>query len=477
MNELKNNNEMLGKMNIKRLLLELSIPATIGMLINALYNFVDTFFVSHGVGILAIGGLTLAFPIQMIIMAVAMMIGMGSASVFSRAFGRGDKEEMTQAVNTSLFFTFFGSILIAILGFIFLDDLLIFFGATSSNITYATDYLSIILYGLTPLSMSMVLNNLTRAEGRAKVAMVSMLVGTGLNIVLDPIFIYDWGFNLGVQGAAIATIISQTVAFLFILQASMSKKSNLTISLKAFFRPKLAVFGRVSMIGMPSFLRNSIGAFLSILVMRLINHYSEGDPALYISIYGVINRIMTFIFMPGFGIIQGMTPIVGFNFGAKNHARTKETIATALRWVMTYFVFGFFFVLFFAEFLFRIFDESNSLEFVSSGAGAFRLVAAGFTVVGFQVVASAVYQAFGFPIRAMVVALSRQVLFFIPLAFLFTTLWGLSGIWIAFAAADLLAGLVSGLLLRQEMKAISQRVEKAKEKSIDFTSLELDPIL
>ena len=180
---------MLGSMNIKKLLLHLSIPATIGMLINALYNFVDTFFVSNGVGILAIGGLTLAFPIQMIIMALAMMIGMGSSSVFSRAFGRGDQKEMKKAVNTALSFTLFGSLVVSVLGFLFVDDLLVFFGATESNLGYAKDYLSVILYGLIPLSLSMVLNNLTRAEGRAKVAMLSMMVGTGLNIILDPIFI------------------------------------------------------------------------------------------------------------------------------------------------------------------------------------------------------------------------------------------------------------------------------------------------
>lgn len=464
-------------MNIKKLLLHLSIPATVGMLINALYNFVDTFFVSNGVGILAIGGLTLAFPIQMIIMALAMMIGMGSASVFSRAFGRGDQKEMKKAVNTALSFTLLGSLVVSVLGFIFVDDLLVFFGATESNLGYAKDYLSVILYGLIPLSLSMVLNNLTRAEGRAKVAMVSMMVGTGLNIILDPIFIYSWGFNLGVQGAAIATVISQTVAFLFILQASLSKRSVLHISLTEMVKLDVSVLGKMISIGMPSFLRNSIGAFLSIIIMRLINHYSSGDPALFISIYGVINRVMTFIFMPGFGIIQGMTPIVGFNFGAKNHERTKETIATALRWVMIYFAFGFFIVLLFSEGIFQIFNEANSVEFVVSGARAFRIIATGFLVVGFQIVASAVYQAFGFPIRAMVVALSRQILFFIPMAFLFTHFFGIAGIWVAFAVADGLAGLVSATLLFFEFKAIDHRIDQAKSKDMDLASLEVEAVI
>ncbi|MDP2425177.1 MAG: MATE family efflux transporter [bacterium] len=454
---MKNNNEMLGKMDIRKLLIKLSVPAAIGFIVNALYNFVDTLFVSNGVGVYAIGGLTIAFPIQMIVMALAMMVGMGSASVFSRAFGRGDKAEMDEAVNTGIRFTIMGSLIVSVLGFLFLDELLVFFGATELNVGYATEYMSVILFGLIPLSLSMVLNNLTRAEGRAKVAMVSMMVGTGLNIVLDPIFIYEWGLNLGVQGAAIATVISQFAAFFFILRSSISKKSALNINFKRIFNIHFPTLGKIVTIGMPSFLRNAIGAFLAIIIMNLINRYADSDPALYISIYGVINRVITIIFMPGFGIIQGLTPIVGFNFGAKNHQRTKEAILVATKWVMIYFIIGFILVQLFATQIFMIFSETNMPLFVTTGANAFRIISIGFIVVGFQIVASAVYQAVGFPIRAMIVALSRQVLFFIPLAYLLTFLLGIQGVWIAFAMADGLAGLISAILLYTEIQAIQKR--------------------
>ncbi|PKL01326.1 MAG: MATE family efflux transporter [Tenericutes bacterium HGW-Tenericutes-1] len=461
------NAEMLGKHNIKKVLIQLSIPAILGMVVNALYNFVDTLFVSIGVGEIAIGGLAFAFPVQMIAMAVSLMIGMGSASIFSRAFGRGDTETMKSAVNTALRIALLSSLVMSILGFIFLDDLLIFFGASASNIVYAEDYMIVILIGLAPLSLTMVLNNLTRAEGRAKIAMYSMMIGTGLNIVLDPIFIFDWGFGMGVRGAAIATIISQIVAFIYIFSVSINHKSSLMISLKHFFNIPLKMVKEISIIGLPSFLRNSIGAFLAIIIYRLIGKYTEGDPAIYISIYGVINRVMMFVFMPAFGIIQGMTPIVGFNYGAKNHQRLKSVIRFATEIIMVYFLLGFIFIQLFAESIFSIFSETDNQIFIQSGSEAFKVIALGFLLVGFQIIISSVYQAIGYPLKAMIVAISRQVILFIPLAYILTSLLGLQGLWISFAISDTVAGLLGLGLLIYEMKAIQSRIPKVDIESID----------
>ena len=204
------------------LLLKLSVPAMIGMIVNALYNFVDTLFVARSSGELAIGGLAFAFPIQMIVLAIGLMIGIGAASVFSRAFGRRDYKKMEDAVNTALRVDIVLATIFTVLTFIFIDDLLVFFGATQENIGFAYAYLSIILIGLVPQSLSMVLNNLTRAEGRSKVAMYSLMIAAGANIILDPIFIF--GFGLGVQGAAIATVIAQFIGLGFILYKSLVTK-------------------------------------------------------------------------------------------------------------------------------------------------------------------------------------------------------------------------------------------------------------
>ena len=470
------NAELLGKKNVKKVLIYLSIPAILGMVVNALYNFVDTLFVSIGVGEIAIGGLAFAFPVQMLAMAISLMIGMGSASIFSRAFGRGDTETMKSAVNTALRIALISSVIMSLFGFIFLDDLLIFFGASASNIVYAQDYMIVILIGLAPLSLTMVLNNLTRAEGRAKIAMISMIIGTGLNILLDPIFIFNWGFGLGVRGAAIATVISQIVAFIYIFLVSINQKSSLMISLKNFFNIPLKMVKEITIIGLPSFLRNSIGAFLAVIIYRLIGQYTEGDPAIYISIYGVINRVMMFVFMPAFGIIQGMIPIVGFNYGAKNHARLKSVIRFATEIVIIYFIIGFVFIQFFAESIFSLFSESDNQIFIQNGSQAFKVIAFGFILVGFQVVISSVYQAIGYPLKAMIVAVSRQLILFIPLAYILTSVMGLQGLWISFAISDTVAGLLGLGLLIYEMKAIQGRIPSPHLDTIDNLTPDINAI-
>lgn len=447
---------MLASYDVKKLLIKFSIPAIAGMAVNALYNFVDAFFVSKGAGEMAIGGLTIAFPIQMIVMAVGLMIGMGSASIFSRAYGEKNHEKMAKSVNTAIWLDMMLALLFTVLGFLFIDPLLVFFGGTSANIGYAKDYMSIILIGLVPLSLSMVLNNLTRAEGRANIAMISMMIGTGLNIILDPIFIFDFrfGLGLGVKGAAIATIISQIAAFFYILIQSQKKQSALHISYREGlqFDPKMAT--EIISVGMPSFLRNSIGAFLAIIIIHQINRYAVGDPGIYVSIYGVINRVITFVFMPSFGLVQGLAPIVGFSYGAKNYHRLKSVVAYTMKLILVYFIFGFAFVEIFSGAIFRLFSSTGDPTFILMGAKAFRFVALGFMVVGFQILISSVYQSEGYPIRATFVALSRQVIFFIPLVYLLTRLMGIEGIWISFAISDILSGLISMFLYFVEMRRI-----------------------
>lgn len=446
------NAEMLGHYNVKKLLVKLSIPAIAGMAVNALYNFVDAIFVGRGVGTDAIGGLGLAFPIQMIVMAVGLMVGMGSASIFSRAYGEKNTEKMQEAVNTALRLNIILSALFTILGFIFLDQLLILFGATEANIGYAKDYLSVILIGLIPLSLTMVLNNLTRAEGRVNIAMISMLIGTGFNIILDPIFIFDWGFGLGIKGAAIATIISQILAFIYIFIKSNSVNSALKIHFRNF-KMSIPIIKETIAVGFPSFLRNSVGAFLTILIMNLIKIYAS-DVELYQAIYSSMNRILTFIFMPSFGIVQGLAPIVGFNFGAKNYKRLHEVMKYTMKIIFIYFIIGALFVQVAAEPMFTLFDSDNQSNFVILGAQAFRILSIGFLMVGFQILISSVYQSEGHPLKATIVAMSRQALFFIPLSIILSSYFGVYGIWYAFASSDLLAGTLSMILYFSELKHI-----------------------
>ncbi len=454
----KTRSDLLGKTDVKKALIQLSIPATFAMIATALYNLVDTIFVGRGAGDIAIGALSIANPVQMIVMAFGLMIGIGASSIFSRAYGRGDKETMRKSVNTAIIMGVVLSVLIAGIGLIFLDEMLYFFGATEGNIGFAKDYLFYILIGLIPFSLSVIFNNLARAEGRANVAMISMIIGAGLNIILDPIFIFDWGLNLGVKGAAIATIIAKTASFIYVFIASTSKNSKLQINIKKLYQVDFKMVGEISAIGISSFVRNALGAVLVIIINNLIKEYMPDNTEIYISIFGIVNRLIMFLLMPGFGLVQGLQPLVGFNYGAKLYERLYTVVAYASKLIVIYFTSAFVFTLVFARALFSLFTEENSPILMSEGPVALRIVAIGFLLIGFQVILSSVYQAMGYPLRAFLVAMSRQFILFIPLVFLFTYIWGISGIWYTFVASDLISGFVSFIVFRYEMKELSKKI-------------------
>ncbi|MCF7926826.1 MAG: MATE family efflux transporter [Candidatus Izimaplasma sp.] len=454
----KRRSKMLENKDVRKLLIKLSIPATIGMMVNALYNLIDTIYVANGVNTIAIGALTYAFPLQMIIMSIGLMIGIGSASVFSRAFGRKDKETMKKAVNTALRADAVIALVVSVVTMFFIDELLLFFGATDSNIVYAKDYISVILIGLLPLTLSMVLNNLTRAEGRPRLAMISMIIGAGLNIILDPFFIFDFGLGLGVKGAAMATVISQIIAFMFIFYMSTRPKSSLEIKLFNHDLFDFEILKEIIKVGIPTFIRNSIAAFLTMLIVILIDFYVMGDHAIYVSIYGVINRLMFFLFMPAFGLVQGLAPITGYNFGAKNYKRLISVIHFAVMIMITYFFLVFLFVQFLSPTLFKIFAEGTEGFFITYGTRTFRIISIGYLLVGFQIIAGSIYQSFGYAKRALFISMTRQFIFFVPIVLVFTHFFQLDGIWYTFALADIIAGIVSLFFLIYETRQLKLKL-------------------
>ena len=312
--------DMLGTMSMGKLLAKLSIPAMIGMMVNALYNVVDTIYIGRGVGALAIGGLTISFPFQMIVMAIGMTIGVGAASVISRNLGSGNRDKAYKAAGTALSVSIIIGLIMMIGGTLYLDQILRLFGASDTLIGYARSYLSVILFGVPLISFAMTSNNLVRAEGKAMIAMVSMLIGTGMNIILDPIFIFV--FHLGIRGAAIATVISQALSFFFLLYFFVSGKSSLRIKI-AYLIPDFHLFKEMVLIGLPAFVRQAGGSVLAVIMNNVLLFFG-GDLA--ISSYGVINRLLMFTLMPIFGVVQGFQPIAGYNYGAENFDRVQKSI-------------------------------------------------------------------------------------------------------------------------------------------------------
>jgi putative MATE family efflux protein len=439
---------MLENEKISKLLLKLSLPATIGMIVNALYNVVDTIFIGKGVGALAIGGLTIALPIQMVIMAFALMIGIGAASAVSRSLGAKDIERADYVAGNSFLAITIISGLAVVFGYIYLEPLLILFGATETLLPFAKDYMSIILIGSIFFSFTMSANNLVRAEGNAKDSMNIMLIGTGLNIILDPVFIF--GFKLGIKGAALATIISQFVSFLYIIYYLYGGKSSLKVKLH-HLKPKYDILKEIFTVGFSSFARNIAGSILSIIVNNSLKFYG-GDIA--ISILGIVNRVIMFLYLPLFGVVQGMQPIVGYNYGAKKYDRVKETIKISMLTTVGLATLGFIVGELIPEPILRLF--TNERDIILRGTPVLRIIISMTPIIGIQIIGAALFQALGKAIPSLILTLLRQVILLTPLVIILPRIMDnhLLGVWLSFPVADLLSTLVTVVILKREMSNI-----------------------
>lgn len=445
---------MLGNESISKLLFKLSLPATVAMMVQALYNFVDTIYIGRGVGTIGIAAVSVSFPIQMIIMALAQMVGIGGASIISRSLGAKNVEKAEKTLGNMLGIIVIFSVAIAVLGSVFIKPILTLFGATDLIMPYAIDYMSVIFIGNIFFSFAMTSNNVIRAEGNAKVAMISMLISGVMNIILDPIFIFS--FDMGIRGAAIATLVSQMIGVVYILSYFMRGKSSLHFHIKDI-KFELPILKETFAVGSSAFARQVAGSILAIILNNLLGLYG-GE--LSIAVFGVINRLLMFTFMPMFGIAQGFLPIAGFNYGAKKYDRVKEVIKTATKVTTIFSLTAYAILMIFPEFLISIFTTDPDL--ISQGVWATRINVSVIFIVGFQVVGASLFQAIGKAGPALFLSMSRQILFFIPIVFLMSNLYGLAGIWATFPISDLLAFTVTLIFVLREMKILNQSIAKQK---------------
>ncbi len=443
---------LLAEAPIGRLLVKMSVPAMIAMVVNALYNLVDTIFVGRGVGPLGIAGLTIAFPLQIFVMAVAMMVGIGSASVVSRALGARDRDRAADAAGTAIGLALILSVAVVAIAYAFLEPMLVLFGATPDILPYAKEYVEVVLLGTVFLSMAMSSNNVIRAEGQAKWAMAVMVVGAGANIILDPIFIFALG--MGIRGAALATVIGQGLAFVVAMSFFLSKKSALPLRLKSLV-PRPRVLRDILPLGIPAFVRQVGGTILAVLVNNALRTHGGNEAELYIASFGTINRLLVFALMPLFGIAQGFQPIAGYNFGAGRFSRVRQVLKKAAG--VSTVIAAFFFLLFMLipGLLLQAFtDDTRLLEI---GREVMRVIVLVVPLVGFQVVGATYFQALGKAIPAFFLSLSRQVIFLIPLIATLPPILGVQGVWISFPIADVLAALVTGLWLAYSIRRMPRQ--------------------
>ncbi|SDZ41455.1 putative efflux protein, MATE family [Evansella caseinilytica] len=446
----------LGTEKIPKLLLNLSMPAFIGMFVHSLYNVMDAVFIARGVGTIGVAALSIAFPIQMIIGGVAATFGIGGASIISRRLGAKRVEEANQVFGHIIWLLLFFSALLMISALLFLEPMLKAFGATETILPFAADYLGIILMGSMFLSFAMGTNNVVRSEGNAKIAMYTMIVSAGMNMLLNPLFIF--GLNMGIKGAALATIISQSLAALWLLKYFLSGKSSL--SLNWIWLPQFGTVKKIIQIGLPTFINMSASSLMFITVNWVLVVYS-GE--IQIAIFGILNRLITFSSMPILGIVQGMQPIIGFNYGAGAMARVKRTfqlcvfVATAVA-VTTWAIF-----MAFPSFFLGIFSTDPAV--VTNGVNALRLSFLAVPVIGLSIVVGGMYQALGKAKKAFILSMSRPILFLIPLVLILPQFLDVTGVWLAFALADGLSFLLAGILFFRERQTLfTHEPEESAEK-------------
>lgn len=435
---------MLANEGIGRLLLRLSLPAAVGMIVMALYNVVDTIFIGHAVGPLGIAGLTIIFPIQMVIMGVGMLLGVGGASVISRSLGAGDTQKAERTLGNAISLSIILGLVFTVIGLANTDYWVRLFGASESISPYATGYLRIILLGTVFRIFAMSTNSLIRAEGNARVPMIAMIIGAGLNIVLDAIFILR--LDMGVEGAAIATVISIIVTSLYLLSYYRLQDSSLKIRL-ANLIPYYQVIKEIIPIGMASFARSTATSFIVVILNRSLIFYG-GDMA--VATFGIVMRVLMLVLMPLFSVGQGLQPILGFSYGARNGARALKAIKLSIIVSTIISLVAFFPLVINAEPIIRIFTNDASLLMQSTRAA--RLISLCIFLIGFQVVGSVLFQSIGKAVPAFLTAISRQILFFLPLILILPRFWQIDGIWLSYPAADILAFLFTLLLFIPEVR-------------------------
>ena len=443
------NNHILADDNIGKLLFRLSAPATLGMFVMALYNVVDTIFIGHSVGKLGIAGISIVFPFQMFVMAIGQTLGIGGASLISRSLGAGNIEKAEKTLGNVIFSVVIFGISLAIFGSFFIDKILLVFGATETILPYAREYMQIILFGTILFTFLMSSNNIIRSEGKAKVAMGTMIISAVLNIILDPIFIFS--FKMGVRGAAIATVIAQFISVIYIVFFFCSGKSVLKFKL-INLKFNIPILKEVFAIGASAFARQSAQSFLIIVLNNSLGLYG-GD--ISIAVFGVVSKLIRFIIMPIFGIAQGLQPIAGFNYGAKQYGKAWKALKLALFSGVTISTLGSLLVISIPGTLMKIFTNDTLL--INEGVHSLKIFILAFPLVGFQVVGATVFQAFGKAIPALFLSLSRQILFLIPLILILPGFFHLDGIWFAFPVSDVLATIVTLMMLYREKKRFNKK--------------------
>jgi putative MATE family efflux protein len=446
----------LGEMKVGKLILEFSIPAIIGMLVNTLYNIIDRVFIGHieGIGALAMAGVGVTMPLMFIILAFGMLIGIGTATRISIKLGEHDKEGAEKHLGNAFTLIIIISIFLTIFGLLFANPLLKMFGASENIIGYGEQFIQVIFIGCIFNLISFSLNHSIRSDGSPKIAMASMLISAIINIILDPIFIF--GLNLGVRGGALGTVVAQIVSSIWIIYYFTKGSSTLKIRKKNLKLEKNVVLS-IFAIGISPFTMQLAQSAVQIASNNSLQTYG-GDIA--VSGMTIINSIAMIFLMPIFGLNQGLQPIIGYNFGAKKHNRVKLAVKYGIIAATIIVTIGFVVVQGFSEKLVMIFNNDSSLiEVTSRGMKIFLII---LPLIGGQIIVTNYFQSIGQVKISMFLSLLRQVIILIPCLIIIPMFMGLDGVWIAGATSDFLSVIITLIVFMKVSKGLKGTKEAQK---------------
>ena len=447
MNKKNSKLELLGSTPVPKALVSLGIPIMIGMLINALYNLVDAYFVG-GLGESPMGAISIVFPLGQVVVGLGLMFGNGAASYLSRLLGRDDKDTANKVASTALYSSVIIGAILIIIATIFLKPILTLLGATDTIMPYALIYARIYIMSCIFNVFNVTMNNIVASEGAAKTTMCALLLGAIINIGLDPLFIYT--FNMGVAGAAIATAISQFVSTLVYLSYVFRKKSAFTFSIKAF-EPTKQIFIEILKIGVPTLTFQLLTSLSIALINRAANGYGDS----VIAGMGTVTRITSMGTLVVFGFLKGFQPIAGFSYGAKNFNRLREAIRTSILWSTIFCIIVGLLMFLFSEQIIAQFANGNE-AMISVGKKSLMANGLSFFLFGFYTVYSSLFLALGKGSAGFILGACRQGICFVPVIFLLPIIWGMNGILYAQPIADILSVIITVFMALNLHKQLSK---------------------
>ena len=433
----------MGVMPVNRLLFSMSLPMILSMLVQALYNIVDSIFVAQ-IGETALAAVSLAFPVQNLIIAVSVGTGVGVNALLSRSLGEKNQETANLAAVNGIFVFFLSYLLFAVFGLFFART---YFTVQTSNpeiIEQGTIYLSVCSIFSFGIFLEIALERIMQSTGRTIYNMITQGLGAIINIILDPILIFGlFGFpRMGILGAAVATVIGQIIAMLLLLYFNIRKNSDVNLNMRRF-RPDTAIIAEIYRVGLPSIIMQSISSVMTFGVNKILLLFSETA----VSVFGIYFKLQSFIFMPVFGLNNAMVPIVAYNYGAARKDRIMKTIRSSVTAAVAIMLAGLAIFQIFPEQLLYLFDASEHM--IGIGVPALRIISLSFLFAGYCIVIGSVFQALGNGVYSLITSAARQLVCILPAAWLFASVFGLHAVWYAFPLAEIISVVLTTLLFRR----------------------------